>query len=43
MYIKAILWMSSWPLLIIVAYQLVKLAVKKYESSPENVEGEQKK
>lgn len=35
MYIKAILWMLSWPVLIIVSYQLVKYVVKKYESKPE--------
>ncbi len=31
MYTAQILWMLSWPVLIIVSYQLVKLAVKKYE------------
>ena len=32
MYTAQILWMLSWPLLIVVSYQLVKLAVKKYEN-----------
>jgi len=31
MYTAQILWMLSWPVLIIVSYQLVKLVVKKYE------------
>ncbi len=41
MYIKAILWMASWPVLIIVSYQLVRLVVKKYESKTETAEEEQ--
>lgn len=32
MYISSILWFLSWPLLIIVSYQLVKFVVKKYEA-----------
>lgn len=39
MYTTSILLMLSWPVLIIVSYQLVKLAVKKYESRLE--EGEE--
>jgi hypothetical protein len=38
MYTTPILWMISWPVLIIVSYQLVKLAVKKYESKLESQE-----
>ena len=41
MYTTPILWMLSWPVLIVVSYQLVKLAVKKYEkqlSSEEDLE-----
>ncbi len=36
MYTAQILWMLSWPVLIIVSYQLVKLAVKKYETRLES-------
>lgn len=36
MYTAQIVWMLSWPLLIIVSYQLVKLAVKKYEKKLES-------
>lgn len=36
MYTAQILWMLSWPVLIIVSYQLVKLAVKKYENRLES-------
>lgn len=36
MYTAQILWMLSWPLLIVVSYQLVKLAVKKYENRLES-------
>lgn len=32
MYTAQIVWMLSWPVLIVVSYQLVKLAVKKYEN-----------
>ncbi len=38
MYTTPILWMLSWPILIIVSYQLVKLAVKKYEERLESNE-----
>ncbi len=30
MHTTAILWMLSWPLLVVVSYLLVKWAVKKY-------------
>ena len=36
MYTVPILWMLSWPILIIVSYQLVKFAVKKYEKKLES-------
>jgi hypothetical protein len=36
MYTTPILWMLSWPLLIIVSYQVVKLVVKNYESKIES-------
>ncbi len=42
MYIKAILWMASWPVLIIVSYQLVKLVVKKYELKQKSQEEDPK-
>jgi uncharacterized membrane protein required for colicin V production len=29
--IKEIIWLLSWPLLIFVAYQLIKVAIKKFE------------
>jgi hypothetical protein len=32
MYWSSILWFISWPLVIIVSYQLIKYAVKKYET-----------
>ena len=32
MHTEAILWMLSWPVLIIISYQIVKLVVKKNES-----------
>ena len=38
MYTTPILWMLSWPVLIIISYQLVKLAVKKYEARLEEKE-----
>lgn len=42
MYTTPILWMLSWPVLIIISYQLVKLAVKKFEEKlEENEEGDQ--
>ena len=36
MYTAQIVWMLSWPVLIVVSYQLVKLAVKKYENRLES-------
>lgn len=42
MYIKAILWMASWPVLIIISYQLVKFVVKKYELKEETQEEDSK-
>jgi hypothetical protein len=38
MYTTPILWMLSWPVLIIISYQLVKLAVKKFEERLEDKE-----
>ena len=35
MYTSSILWMLSWPVLIIISYQLVKLTIRKYESKQE--------
>lgn len=32
MYTEPIIWMLSWPVLIIISYQLIKLAIKKFES-----------
>lgn len=32
MYWSSIIWFLSWPALIIISYQLVKFAVKKYET-----------
>lgn len=31
MYLTSILWFLSWPVMVIVAYHLVKYTVKKYE------------
>ncbi len=36
MYTTPILWMLSWPLLIIIAYRLIKFVVKKYEKKMES-------
>lgn len=36
MYTEPILWMLSWPVLIIISYQLIKLAIKKFESKTES-------
>ncbi len=38
MHTTAILWMLSWPVLIIVSYQAVKLVLKKYEDKMESDE-----
>jgi hypothetical protein len=32
MYLTSILWFLSWPVLVIISYQLVKYVVLKYES-----------
>ena len=32
MYTSSILWMLSWPVLIVISYQLIKLVVRKYEA-----------
>ncbi len=31
MYIKEILWLLSWPVLIVIAYYLIRFAVEKFE------------
>jgi hypothetical protein len=31
MYIKEILWLLTWPLLIAVSYYLIRLALKKFD------------
>ena len=31
MYWNSILWFASWPLLIVVSYQLIKYLIRKYE------------
>ena len=36
MYTSSIIWMLTWPVLIIVSYQLVKLVVKKYDKKSES-------
>ncbi len=36
MYTSSIIWMLTWPLLIVVSYQLVKLVVKKYDRKLES-------
>ncbi len=35
MYTEPILWMLSWPVLIVISYKLIKLAIKKFESKIE--------
>jgi hypothetical protein len=32
MYTEPIIWILSWPVLIVISYQLIKLAIKKFES-----------
>jgi len=32
MYIKEILWLLSWPVLIAAAYYIIRFALKKFES-----------
>lgn len=39
MYTSPIIWMLTWPVLIIVSYQLIKLVIKKYEKK---IEAEEK-
>lgn len=42
MYTTPIIWMLTWPVLIIVSYQLVKLVVKKYvKKSESQIDSEQ--
>jgi len=41
MYTIPILWMISWPLVIIISYYTVKWAVKKYEAKLEAEEKEE--
>ena len=41
MYTTSILWMLSWPVVIIVSYQVIKLVVKKYEPQLEEEEREE--
>ena len=36
MHTEAILWMLSWPVLIVVSYQAIKLALKKVERKIES-------
>ncbi len=36
MYIKEILWLASWPVLIYVSYRLAYFAINKFENSLEN-------
>jgi len=38
MYTSSIIWMLTWPVLLIVSYQLIKLAVKKFEKKTETQE-----
>jgi hypothetical protein len=33
MYIKEILWLLTWPLLIVLAYYLIRLALKRFEAN----------
>lgn len=41
MYTTPILWMLSWPVVIVISYYAVKWAVKKYESKLEKEENEE--
>ncbi len=38
MHTEAILWMLSWPILIVISYQAIKQVLKKYESKTESEE-----
>ncbi|WP_262707203.1 hypothetical protein [Maribellus luteus] len=40
MYTSSIIWMLTWPLLIVVSYQLVKLVVRKYDRKLESKKNE---
>jgi len=35
MYTSSIIWMLTWPVLLVVSYQLIKLVSKKYEKKLE--------
>jgi hypothetical protein len=35
MYLKEILWLISWPIMLFASYQLSKIALKKMEAKPE--------
>ena len=35
MYTSSIIWMLTWPVLLVVSYQLIKLVIKKYEKKLE--------
>ncbi|WP_262509487.1 hypothetical protein [Tangfeifania diversioriginum] len=41
MYTTPILWMLSWPVIIVISYYAVKWAVKKYGAKLENEEEQQ--
>ncbi len=36
MYTSPIIWMLTWPVLIIVSYQVIKLVVRKFEKKIES-------
>lgn len=36
MYLSAILWFLTWPLLIIVSYVLIRMALKNFEKKKNN-------
>ncbi len=40
MYTSSILWILSWPLLLLVSYQAIKFVVKRFEKKIENEENE---
>lgn len=33
-YLAQVLWLLSWPILIIISYQILKMALKKFAKSP---------
>jgi hypothetical protein len=37
MYIKEILWLVSWPVLIYLSYKLAFIAIKSFEKNQENI------